>query len=152
MRIPRLALFSGLFVSVLVHSACSAAVWNGVAAGLAGAGGVTPSVSAGRLMLFGGENHTTFLGCVNCNQYDSTSIYNGYGSYGSAYSPTSIANHYAEFGSKYSAYGACNPYASDPPVIVDDNGQFYGRLTVNQYHAQRTHNTQLLVWLAAICE
>ena len=64
----------------------------------------------------------------------------------------SIANHYSEYGSRYSMYGACNPYATDPPVIVDGNGSFYGRLTLNGYHAQRTGDTRLLAWLAAVCE
>jgi hypothetical protein len=60
--------------------------------------------------------------------------------------------HTGEFGSKYSMYSACNPYAVDPPVIVDGNGQFYGRLTLNRYHPQATNNSTLLGWLAAVCE
>jgi hypothetical protein len=121
----------------------------------AGAGGGAPtSLQAGSIkhMLFGGEGHHTYLGCVNCSQYDTESITNQYGQYGSAYSTTSVLNHYGEFGSKYSMYGACNPYASDPPVIVDGAGQFYGRLTVNQYNPQQTRDPGLLAWLAAICE
>jgi hypothetical protein len=88
---------------------------------------------------------------VNCNEYASDSIFNSYGPHGSKYAVDSVLNHYGQFGSAYSTEGACSPYASDPPVIVDGNGQFYGRLTLNQYHSQRTNDSRLLAWLAAIC-
>jgi len=78
------------------------------------------------MMLFGGPGNSTYLGCLSCNEYDSESVFNDYGTYGSAYSQSSIRNHYGKFGSKYSQYGACNPYASNPPVIVDASGNFYG--------------------------
>lgn len=104
-----------------------------------------------KLMLFGGDGHRTFLGCVNCSEYDPDSIFNEYGTFGSPYSATSIRNTYGEFGSPYSLYSACNPYASDPPVIVDSQGNFYGRLTVNEFHVERTHNQRLLGWLGAVC-
>src|SRR5271167_3273147 len=114
---------------------CNKATWaaaaQGASAGLSGA-----SVAPQELMLFGGEGHKTYLGCLNCSQYASDSILNQYGPHGSPYSSDSIFNKYSEFGSKYSQYGACNPYATDPPVIVDNNGTFYGRLTMNQYHPQ----------------
>jgi hypothetical protein len=86
---------------------------------------------------------------VNCSKYDAESIANEYGTYGSPYALNSVLNHYSEFGSKYSVYGACNSYATDPPVIVDGNGQFYGRLTVNAYTSQRTRDSHLPAWLAA---
>jgi hypothetical protein len=153
--IPRvMALAVAVALCGLVVSACSAATWNAIGEGMAAAGAngaVAPAGSTKR-MLFGGENHRTYLGCVNCSQYDAESIMNQYGQYGSAYSTTSLLNHYGEFGSKYSMYGACNPYASDPPVIVDGAGQFYGRLTINAYNSQRTRDPRLLAWLAAICE
>jgi len=92
--------------------------------------------SSPKLMIFGGEDHGTYLGCLNCSQYAADSVLNRYGTYGSSYSTSSIWNHYNEFGSAYSNFGACNQYATDPPVIVDSDGNFYGRLTLNQYHAQ----------------
>lgn len=97
------------------------------------------------LLLFGGQGHKTFLGCLNCGKYDSGSVCNKYGEFGSKYSTTSIWNKYGEYGSKYSNLSPWNKYASEPPVIVDREGGFYGYLTANQYHAQRTRIRGLLM-------
>ena len=79
-------------------------------------------------------------------------MFNDYGTYGSEYSAQSIHNSYGQYGSPYSAYSACNPYASDPPVIVDDQGAFHGRLTVNLYHRQAARSDELVRWLEdAVC-
>src|SRR5262245_39483623 len=82
-----------------------------------------------KLMIFGGKNHDVYLGCLTCSESDSDSVHNEYGSYGSSYSTSSIFNRYGDYGSQYGTFSACNPYASDPPVIVDSNGNFYGYLT-----------------------
>jgi hypothetical protein len=100
-----------------------------------------------KLMIFGGPDHRTYLGCLNCNRYAADSVSNQYGRNGSRYSAESIWNPYSQFGSRYSAYGTCNPYATDPPVIVDENGRFYGRLTVNIYHRELGAGAQLQNWL-----
>jgi hypothetical protein len=52
---------------------------------------------------------------------------------------------------RYSTESACSDYATDPPVIVDLNGKYYGRLTLNSYHAQIGIGVQLMGWLAAVC-
>ena len=137
-----------LLAFAMVHVGCTAATWQGIGEGLAAAQAGSRSV---KLMLFGELGHNTYLGCVNCNEYAADSIFNEYGTHGSRFAANSVTNHFSEYGSAYSAYGACNPYATDPPVIVDRNGAFYGRLTLNQYHAQRTRNEHLLAWLAAVC-
>lgn len=106
-----------------------------------------------KLLLFGGRDHRTYLGCLNCSQYAADSIFNSYGTNGSPYSSESIWNPYSEFGSAYSTYGVCSPYASDPPVIVDSEGRFYGRLTLNAYHPQRGIGVQYYEWLqSAVCK
>ena len=102
-------------------------------------------------MLFGGAGHQTYLGCLNCSEFAADSIFNEFGSYGGQFSATSIKNEFSEYGSPFSIHSACNPYATDPPVIVDHAGGFYGRLTVNPYHPQRTNNQTLLAWLAGVC-
>ena len=99
------------------------------------------------LYLFGGEDHKTALGCLTCSKFDVNSVLNEYGMHGSQYSVDSIWNKYSEFGSRYSIYGVCNPYASDPPVIVDLNGNYYGRLTTNQYSLEWGIGRQFLTWL-----
>jgi len=103
-----------------------------------------------RLLLFGGPGHRVFLGCLNCDRYSNESVQNQYSDYGSRYSDTSVLNPYSDYGSKYSDYGACNRYASDPPVIVDDNGNYYGRLTVNRY-ADQTRMNDVAAWISGVC-
>lgn len=119
---------------------------------LAAAGSQYQPAAPGKLMLFGGQDHKTYLGCLNCGQYAFDSVSNSYGNFGSTYSLSSIFNSYSEFGSAYSMYSACNPYASDPPVIVDQAGDFYGRLTMNTFNSQRTRDDGTNRWLEALCE
>jgi len=138
-----------LFSSVLSFLGCSPAGLQAAAAVLQGAA-ATPTQSQERL-LFGGDGHKTFLGCLNCSQFDASSVLNSYGAYGSRYSSSSIFNPYSDYGSLYSTYSACNPYASDPPVIVDRNGNFYGRLTLNRYRGDLGVGASLGAWLAAVC-
>jgi hypothetical protein len=110
-----------------------------------------PFAPPAKLLIFGGEDHKTYLGCLNCGEYSSDSILNQFGSYGSQFSPTSITNQFNPFGSLFSGYSACNQYASDPPVVVDEAGHFYGRLTVNQFNPQRLPDPTVAGWLAAKC-
>ena len=107
---------------------CSSALLQGVAQGLAAS---SPASAGVKLMVFGGPGHKTYLGCLSCSSYSSESLFNSYGTYGSEYSGTSILNAYSEYGSLCGGYSACNPYASDPPVIVDGSGRYYGRFTVS---------------------
>lgn len=90
------------------------------------------------LLLFGDSAHRDFLGCLNCNQYDSGSVCNRYGTYGSKYQSNSIWNPYGTFGSKYSTSSPWNSYSNSAPVIVDQPGNFYGYLSANKYHNNRT--------------
>jgi hypothetical protein len=151
----RLLAMSVIGFATLTMTACSpaarqraATIASGAAAGAAGA-----APQSAKLMIFGGEDHKTYLGCLNCNEYASDSITNAYGHYGSPYSAESIWNHYSQFGSPYSNYSACNPYASDPPVIVDQNGTYYGRMTVNQYHPQPGAGPRYYGWLTeTVCK
>lgn len=106
---------------------------------------------AQKLMLFGGDGHKTYLGCLNCSRFDSESVLNQFGSYGSRFSDTSIFNHFSDYGSKFSQYSACNPLATDPPVIVDGDGKFYGRLTVSATNPEAVRSDDLRAWLAAVC-
>jgi hypothetical protein len=103
-------------------------------------------------MIFGGAGHRTYLGCLNCSEYAADSVKNMYGTHGSAYAQESIFNHYGSFGSPYSNESACSEVASDPPVIVDQVGKSYGRLTLNQTFVQIGIGAQLRGWLAGICK
>ena len=150
-----------ILVALLYSSAgCSAAFLEGFADGLergsaARSGGQSGSraivsQSARGLMLFGGRGHDTYLGCLSCSEYDSDSIFNEYGQYGSRYGDT-ILNPYSDYGSRYSDQSVCNPYASDPPVIVDDDGGFYGRLSVSNLYTSTVVTPEVSGWLKGIC-
>lgn len=103
--------------------------------------------SAQTLLLFSGSDHKTFLGCINSNKYDSGSIWNKYGEYGSKYSSSSIWNSYGMYGSRYSSESPWNKYASDPPIIVDENGNYYGCFTINKYA-----NQTRIEWILSILD
>ena len=59
----------------------------------------------------------TYLGKLSSNPYDSQSVANPYGKFGSPYSPTSINNPYSKYGSPYSPMSPNNPYATKAPVL-----------------------------------
>lgn len=99
---------------------------------------ITATISFGQtLHLYGGKNHDVYLGCLNCDAYNSNSIWNEYGTYGSKYNTNSIWNAYGTYGSKYNTYSPWNAYSSEPPVIVDKDGNFYGYFTANKYNPQQ---------------
>lgn len=103
--------------------------------------------AAKALLLFGGEDHKTFLGCLNCGVVNQLSVCNVAGQYGSIVSENSIWNIVGEFGSIVSPESPWNIVASDPPVIVDKDGNSYGYFTENIAHDQ-TH----LAWLIDLLE
>ena len=152
MSVIRLQLL--VFATCLLTAAigCSPAMRSAAGAAL-GAAAAAPVAPTAKIMICGGEGHRTYLGCLSCSEYSTDSIFNAYGNHGSRYSNASIWNQYYDFGSRYSIYGACNPYATDPPVIVDQEGNFYGRLTMNGYHPQIGLGAQYRAWLAnVVCQ
>lgn len=149
-------MFIGMIAAFALTLGCSKASWKAAAQAMAsstaaGAQGVADAQAGSKLMIFGGSGHKTYLGCLNCGEYASDSVFNTYGTFGSSYSQTSIHNRYGEFGSAYSQHSVCNPHATDPPVIVNGVGNFFGRLTLNTYHSQATSDEKTLGWLAAAC-
>lgn len=98
------------------------------------------------LLIFGGRGHDTFLGCLNCSEFDTNSVHNEFGA-GSAFKSESIFNEFGPFGSEFSTFSACSPYASDPPVVVDGEGNFYGRLTVNEFGQNAIKDESIVAWL-----
>ena len=144
---------------LLVVSVCALFGCGSVTRGGPGAFGQARQVPAApipqyepKLMIFGGTGHKVYLGCLNCSEYATDSVLNHFGNHGSQYAMDSVFNRYGDYGSPYSDTSACNPYANDPPVIVDGNGKYYGRLTLNRYHLEIGTGTQFLGWLASVCE
>jgi hypothetical protein len=141
-------------------SACSAATWQAIgqvaqaasAASGSGAGSV-PSFVGGseELLLFGGQGQKTFLGCFNCNAASLSSIFNRSSQYGSAAFITSIYNRSGQFGSTWSQFSVCNRMASDPPVIANRRGQFFGRLTLNFTRMDAVQDRRVRDWLVGVC-
>lgn len=77
------------------------------------------------------DSQNSPLGKIS-NPFDSKSIFNEYGEYGSEYSVKSIWNQYGSFGGEYSTYSPFNKYTSTPPMLIK-NGKVIGYLTVNKF-------------------
>jgi hypothetical protein len=91
-----------------------------------------------------------FIGKITKNKYDSQSIINEYGTYGSKYSSLSIMNEYSQYGSKYSTYSVFNNYSINPPKIM--NGKYFvSYLTVNKSMTQRIDPYYLIYLLQNFC-
>lgn len=104
------------------------------------------ALKAQSLLIFGGVDHDVFLGVLNASNMDSSSIWNAYGNYGNIYNATSIWNSYGTYGSEYSSTSPFNSYASNPPVVVDRSGNFYGYLTLNTSKKQCQHPIALAIY------
>jgi len=92
-------------------------------------------------------NDCQFLGKLSLNRYDSESIMNEYGNYGSRFSSTSIFNQYSTYGSKFSSLSPFNPYTSTPPIIYLHGGK-YGFLTKNKFLSnQLVDPDRLFEWM-----
>jgi hypothetical protein len=89
-----------------------------------------------KIMIFGGADHKTYLGCLNCARSSRESIFNEAGEYGHCAGALSdnlfCRGPLKEFGSvgPFHDLSACGSSASNPPVIVDELGGYYGRFSV----------------------
>lgn len=88
---------------------------------------VSIALSAQTILIFGGRDHDVFLGILNANPYNSKSIWNDYSTYGNMYNSSSIWNSYGTYGNEYSSYSPWNDYSSEVPVLVDSEGNYYGK-------------------------
>lgn len=82
----------------------------------------------------------TYIGNYNTNRYDTNSVNNPYGTYGSQYSSKSVNNQYGQYGNPYSSQSATNPYATNAPKLYDQNGNYRGKLSVNKYDPESVSN------------
>ena len=95
--------------------------------------------------------YNVFLGCLTCASGSVDSVFNQYGSYGSAYSSSSINNQYSKWGSPYSTVSACNQIAFNPPSIVDQTGKITGYWSLNMGQIGRINLDALNSALMALC-
>lgn len=86
------------------------------------------------------------LGNITDNIYDTNSILNQYGPFGSIYSTTSIFNKYSQYGSQYGAYSINNPYCTQPPKLVI-NGRVIGYVSTNSLISNRISTEAFLYTL-----
>lgn len=96
------------------------------------------------LLLFGGEDHKTFLGCLNCSKLSPNSVCNKFGTYGSKFQADSIWNQFGTYGSKFSTDSPWNKFSTSAPIVVDSDGGSYGYFSANKFHHDRTRIKSLL--------
>ena len=96
---------------------------------------VTVSPAFSKTMLFGGAEKKEYLGCLDCNEFASDSICNGFGKYGNEFSSSGIFNEFAGYGNEFSSKSPWNEFSTsnEVPVLVDENGKFYGYFTINEH-------------------
>ncbi|WP_124981413.1 hypothetical protein [Nonlabens xiamenensis] len=87
--------------------------------------------------LYGGENHQVYLGCLTCERFQTNSIWNAFGEYGSSFSSTSIWNDLNIYGDPNKNYSPWNPLSTNPPKILNQHGKFLGYLTAIKNHKDR---------------
>jgi hypothetical protein len=100
------------------------------------------------LLLFGGRDHKTFLGCLNCVDTSENSVCNDVGKFGSSVMTDSIWNSVGPFGSDVMQYSPWNSVSDSGPIIVDSDGRSYGYFSTNSVHHDRTR----IGWLVAILD
>jgi hypothetical protein len=100
------------------------------------------------LLLFGGEDHRIFLGCLNCGSFNATSVCNAFGEFGSVFQVNSIWNPFGPFGSPFQATSPWNMFSNSAPIIVNEAGQSCGYFSVNVFHHDRTR----IGWLVEILD
>jgi len=101
---------------------------------------VVPIESEGTIELYAQDGE--YLGILSTNTYESNSVFNEYGSYGSKFSSTSIWNKFGIYGSEYSTYSAFNKFSQKPPMAFVE-GEVVGYITVNPYISNSIHPNDL---------
>ena len=74
----------------------------------------------------------TLLGTLE-NKFSSDSIFNEFGKYGSKFNSNSLLNKFGRYGNEFSQYSPFNEHSNRGPILVDKNGNVYGRVTLNKY-------------------
>lgn len=91
---------------------------------------VASSQTTAEIIILGGRNQTDFLGCLSCNEFNSDSVWNDMSRHGFGNS-FSTWNPFGPNKNPYSPTSACNEMATNPPIIVDRRGTYYGEFTIN---------------------
>lgn len=86
-----------------------------------------------------------FLGSLNQNPFDTQSIFNRFGSYGSKFSSDSIFNKFSPYGGTFSMQSPFNTTARRPPKIIK-NGVVLGFVSSNPTITPRIAPEELAQW------
>ena len=92
-------------------------------------------------LIFSDDGENKFLGCIGCGTFNSKSICNEFGTYGNEFSSESIWNEFSTYGNEFSSYSPWNEFSSTGPKIVDNDGNFYGRFSINIYKGSELSET-----------
>jgi hypothetical protein len=66
------------------------------------------------ILIFGGNNHKDFLGCLTCSELDRNSVWNDLSTHGWK-NGFGTWNEFGPHKSEFSSTSACNEFASEPP-------------------------------------
>lgn len=94
---------------------------------------------SGLCLLFPFAVYAEYLGDLSVNELNPNSIFNDVGPYGNL-SPTSPRNPVGIYGSPVSPYSATNPLATDAPRLYDQQGNYRGKLSTNQFDPDSVSN------------
>jgi len=107
---------------------------------------VSSDAGNAKLLLYGGYKRRRFMGCLNCDKSDESSVWNKSGEFGSETGRYSIWNKSGSYGGKYKEYSPWKKFSSMPPVILDKNRNFYGEFTIDRFSRTRTR-IEWIVWI-----
>jgi len=83
------------------------------------------------MQIWAGPLHREYLGCLNCDALDVSSVWDTYGAMG--WENDFAANsHYARYRAAHGRYSACDAFAADPPILIDNSRRSYGVLNVSE--------------------
>jgi hypothetical protein len=87
-----------------------------------------------QFLIYAGPLHRDYLGCLNCDQFDPNSVWDGYSAmgWGNAFAE---ASHFANYRAAHGRYSACDAFAADPPILIDRSLNHYGVLSVSTKRA-----------------
>jgi hypothetical protein len=86
------------------------------------------SFGGGEIYAYDGQ----FLGILSSNSFNSFSINNSFGSYGSKFSSTSMFNQFGQYGGLFATMSPFNKFTQYPPTVYIA-GQPVAYITVNQF-------------------
>lgn len=96
------------------------------------------------LLLHDGETGRTFAGCLNCSRFNSESVCNRYGDFGSRFSDTSIWSRFGQFGGRFETNSPWSRYGEGLRV-TDSEGNYYGRFSRSSLEQSRLPIVQSLL-------